>query len=73
MSPVVAKNMRYHKEELIVGDLSNAEAISSLILDVLRLGDKNYRKLCEDGIKVIEHTAQKNNERVKQVFENEVV
>ena len=70
MSPVVAKNMGMDEGELIVNDISSAEEISSLISHVLSLGGESYGELCESCTKAIEHTAQKNNEDVKETFLN---
>ena len=70
MSPVVAKNMGIDGGKLVVNDISSAEEISSRIHAILQSDGKSYRKLCENCIKGVGETAQKNNAVVKQTFLN---
>ena len=70
MSPVVAKNMGVDEEKLIVKGISSVEEINSLISHVLALDGKSYRKLCENCIRAIKQTSERNNKSVKQTFLN---
>ncbi|MCK4860180.1 MAG: glycosyltransferase [Candidatus Omnitrophica bacterium] len=64
-SPIVARNMGLEEQKLIVNDISNANEISSLISQILEMGDKEYDTLCRDSIKAIEKTAEENNKAAR--------